>query len=61
MDWDEPRLQPASRAPEDLTILSIEELEARVVALEEEIVRIKDVLATKRAHEKAASAIFKNG
>jgi uncharacterized small protein (DUF1192 family) len=61
MDWDEPRHQPTSPIKEDLSTLSIGELEARVVALEAEIVRIKDALAAKRAHEKAASALFKSG
>lgn len=59
MDWDEPRSQPASPIKEDLSALSIGELEARVVALEAEIVRIKATLEAKRAHEKAASALFK--
>jgi len=60
MDWDEPRLQPASRK-EDLSTLSIGELEARIGELEAEIERVKETLSAKRAHEQAASALFKNG
>lgn len=60
MDWDEVSRQPASWLAEDLTSLSIAELEARMTAMEAEIVRVKDELEVKRAHERAASALFKS-
>lgn len=60
MDWDEVQRQPQSRTVEDLTSLSIEELERRIAELEAEIVKVRDVLEAKRAHERAASALFKN-
>lgn len=59
MDWDEAQRQPVGQLWQDLTTLSIEELDARILALEEEIVRVRKELEVKRAHEQAASAIFK--
>lgn len=60
MDWDEASRQPVSWLAEDLTSLSIAELEARMAAMEAEIVRVKEELETKRAHERAASALFRD-
>ena len=60
MDWDEVSRQTAPGAAEDLSSLSIAELEARITAMEAEIVRIREELEAKRAHERAASALFKN-
>jgi uncharacterized small protein (DUF1192 family) len=61
MDWDEPRPK-ASKAitvGEDLTTLSVAELNERIVALTAEIDRIKAELQVKQAHEAAAAALFK--
>jgi len=60
MDWDEASRQTAPGLVEDLSSLSIAELEARIAAMEAEIVRIREELEAKRAHERAASALFKN-
>jgi len=62
MDWDEVR--PVTRTSvvtigEDLSTLSVGELEARVAALEAEILRVKTEIAAKRAHESAAAQLFK--
>ena len=61
MDWDEVRPKPAAGAAigENLETLSVAELEARIGALEREILRVKAELETKRQHENAASALFK--
>jgi uncharacterized small protein (DUF1192 family) len=61
MDWDEvlPKPVKAITVGDDLRVLSVGELEARIVALEQEIVRVRDELQAKRAHEQAASALFK--
>jgi uncharacterized small protein (DUF1192 family) len=61
MDWDDLKPKPAKEITlgEKLESLSVGELEARIVALEAEIIRVKDNLATKRAHEAAAAAVFK--
>ena len=63
MDWDEVRPKPTSAGlalGADLSGLSIEELEQRITALQAEIERVTAELARKRAHEAAASALFKS-
>jgi len=61
MDWDElkPRPAPGITLGENLETLSVSELEARIIALEQEIERVKDNLGRKKAHETAAAAVFK--
>jgi uncharacterized small protein (DUF1192 family) len=61
MDWDELKPKPvkAIAVGDDLRSLSVSELEARISALGAEIDRVNAELATKRAHEAAASALFK--
>jgi uncharacterized small protein (DUF1192 family) len=62
MDWDDLQPKPPKGITlgEDLKSLSQEELEARVVALGEEIARVKAELSAKKQHEAAAAAIFKS-
>lgn len=61
MDWDEARPAPSKvvTVGEDLSTLSVAELEQRVATLDAEIVRVKTEIAAKRAHESAAAALFK--
>jgi uncharacterized small protein (DUF1192 family) len=61
MNWDEaaPKTVKAITVGEDLKGLSIGELEARIRVLEQEIVRVRNELQAKRAHEEAAAALFK--
>lgn len=62
MDWDDivPKTPKTGLAiGESLETLSVAELEARIGALEAEIVRVKAELEAKRRHEEAASALFK--
>ncbi len=61
MDWDEIKPKPATGTMigENLSTLSVAELEARIAELEKEIARVKVELDTKRRHEDAASALFK--
>lgn len=61
MDWDEIAPQPVKGAVigENLSTLSLAELEARIVDLEREIERVKVELDAKRRHEAAASSLFK--
>ena len=61
MDWDELKPKPAKGITlgESLESLSIGELEARIAALEAEMQRVKDNVARKKAHEAAATAVFK--
>jgi uncharacterized small protein (DUF1192 family) len=61
MDWDEARPKAAGLVVgETLETLSVGELEARIEALKAEIERVNAELARKRAHEAAASALFKS-
>ncbi len=61
MDWDDvrpkPKLGPSLGEP--LDSLGISELEARIAELREEIARVEAELARKKAHEAAASQLFK--
>lgn len=61
MDWDEVRAKPQKGMTlgESLETISVAELEARIGALKDEIARVEAELAKKRAHEAAASALFK--
>ena len=59
MDWDDVRPVKAITPGEDLSNMSIGELEARVAALETETGRVKAEIAKKKAHESAAAALFK--
>jgi uncharacterized small protein (DUF1192 family) len=61
MDWDETRPAPPRNAGigDNLETLSVAELEARITAFASEIERVKAELDRKRAHESAASALFK--
>lgn len=62
MDWDEarPKPQPAITLGEDLKRWSVAELEARIMSLEAEIRRSREEIAAKKAHNAAASALFKS-
>jgi uncharacterized small protein (DUF1192 family) len=59
MDLDDldPRKQPAK--PKDLTVYSVEDLQAYVDLLKAEIGRAEAVIAKKQAHKNAASSVFK--
>jgi uncharacterized small protein (DUF1192 family) len=62
MDWDDVQPKPAKGAGvgDNLETLSVGELEARIKAFEDEIQRVRDELARKRAHEAAAAKLFKS-
>ena len=61
MDWDdlEPKPKKGVTLGEDLTTLSVAELEARIGDLQQEIERVRGELGGKKAHEAAAAQIFK--
>jgi len=46
---------------QDLSMLSIDEIDERIALLEREIMRLKDVRADKESSRAAASAFFKLG
>ena len=61
MVFDEPRrpARPEIVLGEDLSLHSLEELEARIAALRAEIDRIESVRAEKRSSRSAAETVFK--
>lgn len=58
---DEDRIRPkvSHEIGQDLSLLSVNELEARVALLREEIVRLEAAATSKRASRDAASQFFK--
>jgi uncharacterized small protein (DUF1192 family) len=61
MDSDEilPAKKPDIVIGEDLTLLSVAELEHRIHLLESEIARIRETLAVKQTGKAAADAFFR--
>jgi uncharacterized small protein (DUF1192 family) len=61
MDWDDlkPKVAKGITLGESLESLSVAELDLRILALQQEIERVKAELAAKKAHEAAAAAVFK--
>ncbi|RIK98714.1 MAG: DUF1192 domain-containing protein [Proteobacteria bacterium] len=59
-DDNEPRRKVTHEIGQDLTLLSVEELEARMILLAAEIERLKAATAGKRATRDAAERFFKS-
>jgi uncharacterized small protein (DUF1192 family) len=61
MEPDEPRRPARSEIVlgEDLSLHSLEELEARIESLRREIERIESILAQKRSSRSAAETVFR--
>ncbi len=60
MEWDEPKA-PSGRTVtlgEDLSDISVRELEDRITRLRDEITRVEAVLAAKKQHSAAAAQLF---
>ena len=58
-DDDRPKKKITHEIGQDLTLLSVEELAARVQLLHDEIKRLEDDMASKQASRSAADAVFK--
>jgi len=58
-DDDRPKKKVAHEIGQDLTLLSVEELAARVALLKEEIARLEADMVNKRATRMAADQFFK--
>jgi uncharacterized small protein (DUF1192 family) len=58
-DDDKPKKKVAHEIGQDLTLLSAEELAARVQLLHDEIARLEADMASKRASRSAADQFFK--
>ena len=59
-DDDRPLPKPKFAVDDDLSLLSLEELEERIAAFKAEITRNEEDLEKKRQSLAAASSIFKN-
>jgi uncharacterized small protein (DUF1192 family) len=59
-DEDRPRKTVAHEIGQDLSMLSVEELTARIALLRGEIDRLEAALAKKRASRDAADSFFKS-
>ncbi len=62
MDFDDVKPEPKSGPSigEDLSTLSVAELEQRIASLNKEIDRVKAELETKKGRQAAADNLFKN-
>ncbi len=60
LDDDKPRPKVAHDVGQDLSLLSVEELQARIALLGEEIVRLEVAMQAKRASRDAAEMFFKS-
>jgi uncharacterized small protein (DUF1192 family) len=58
-DDDKPRTKITHEIGQDLSLLSVEELAARVALLQEEIARLQAAMTMKRATREAADRFFK--
>ena len=59
MDDDRPKKKPSHEIGQDLSLLSVAELDERVALLEAEIARLNADRAAKLASKSAADAVFK--
>lgn len=59
-DDDQPRKPATHEIGQDLSLLSVEELTARIAMLGEEIARLEAALVKKRASRDAADQFFKS-
>lgn len=59
IDDDQPKRQPAHEIGQDLATLSLDELAARITALQDEIRRLEAAIRTKQAGAAAADAVFR--
>ena len=58
-DDDRPKKKVAHEIGQDLSLLSLKELDERIAALQEEIARLETARAKKRASRSAADQFFK--
>lgn len=58
--FDEEFIQKPNTKPIDLELLSVSELEERIIALREEILRCESAISKKKSTLNAAQALFGN-
>jgi len=59
-DDDKPKKKVAHEMGQDLYLLSVEELTERIALMTDEIDRLKEAMAKKRASKDAAASFFKS-
>ena len=59
-DDDRPRKKVSHEIGQELSLLSVEELNERIALLSSEVERIKEAVAKKRASRDAANNVFKS-
>ncbi len=62
MDWDElePKKKAAIEIGEDLSSLSVEDLNSRIQLLEDEIERVRAEISARKSTQSAAEDVFRN-
>jgi uncharacterized small protein (DUF1192 family) len=58
-DDDRPKKKLVHEIGQDLALLSVEEINDRILLLKDEVARLQDALAKKRASRSAADQFFK--
>ena len=56
---DRPKKRPVHEIGQDLALLSVEELQERITLLTDEVKRLEEAVASKRASRSAADQFFK--
>ena len=56
---DRPKKKPVHEIGQELALLSVDELNDRILLLNEEVARLQDALAKKRASRSVADQFFK--
>lgn len=59
-DDDRPRKKVSHEIGQDLSLLSVEDLNSRIALLAEETARLEQALALRRASRSAADGVFKS-
>jgi uncharacterized small protein (DUF1192 family) len=59
-DDDRPRKKVSHEIGQDLSLLSVEELDERIALLTSEIERLREAMTKKRASKEAANSFFKS-
>ena len=59
MAWDDPDPKPKKTPPIDLSLLSIEDLQARILEFQSEIRRMEDAIRSKQSQRSSADSLFR--
>ncbi|MFN9163493.1 MAG: DUF1192 family protein [Alphaproteobacteria bacterium] len=59
MAWDDPDPKPKKTPPIDLSLLSIEDLQARILEFQSEIRRMEEAIRAKQSQRAVAEDLFR--